>query len=155
MSSKPLSAQDLLRKINFLEAEIEIQRQILISIPSDQKDEIEKTIIVIANRKKEIEQLREEIKKVDPDEYNRILVFEQASMKLLEFSKAKQFKSLVNKIPGSDCYLSLKDNTTIDCLIKACDVDGDWTIITEEGEVKQFKGDKVKEKPPEDDSSLL
>ena len=36
--------EDLLKKINYIEADLEIQKQILFSIPSANKEEIEKTI---------------------------------------------------------------------------------------------------------------
>ncbi len=54
--------QDLLKKINYIEADIEIQKQILFSIPSDQEPEMEKTITGIAAKKEEIEILRQQIK---------------------------------------------------------------------------------------------
>jgi hypothetical protein len=68
----------LLKKINYIEADVEIQKQILFSIPSNQKTEMEKTITLIAARKEEIEVLRQELKELYQYEFYRIVVFEKA-----------------------------------------------------------------------------
>jgi len=94
------ATQDLLRKINFIEVDVEIQKQILFSIPSDQTDEMEKTIKFIAEKTKEINTLREEIKTLDPEEYQRIAVFEKAITTFRELASTTEFQSIVSREVG-------------------------------------------------------
>ena len=138
---------DLLRKINYIEADVEIQKQVLCSIPSAQKDEMEKTIKIIAGKKEEIEKLRLEIKAIDPDEYQRIIVFENAINQFKKLATEKKFESIVSRNVNEECSLELKEGSNMECLLKASDANGDWTIITMEGEVLQFEGEAVAEKP--------
>jgi len=141
--------QDLLKKINYIEADIEIQKQILFSIPSDQQGEMEKTIGIIAERRKEIETLRQQIKDIDPEEFDRILVFEKAINEFKQLATTRQFTSITGRNINEPCALSLQDGGSIECLIKACDADGNWTIITLQGEIRHFSQDTVTEKPVE------
>ncbi len=138
---------DILRKINYIEADVEIQRQVLFSIPSDQKEEMEKTIRIIATKKEEIQNLRLEIKKIDPAEYQRIIIFEDAVNKFKKMASEKIFESIVSKNINEECALELKKGPKVECLLKACDANGDWTIITMEGEIQSFSGENVAEKP--------
>ena len=142
------TTQDLLRKINYIEVDLEIQKQILFSIPSNQTDEMEKTIALIAEKTKEINSLKEEIKTIDPDEYERIIIFEKAINTFRELASKTKFESIVSREMGGDCALDLKDSANIECLIKACDAIGNWTIITLDGQIKQYTKDQVNESPP-------
>lgn len=139
----------LLKKINYIEADVEIQKQILFSIPSDQKAEMEKTISLIAGKRDEIEVLRQELRKLDPKEFERIVVFENAVAKFKKIATDNPFQSIVNRNVNEECTLALKNGNKEECLIKACDNEGDWTIITVDGKVKQFAAVDVAEKPPE------
>lgn len=141
--------QDLLKKINYIEADIEIQKQILFSIPTGQHDEMEKTIAIIAAKKAEIEILRQQIKAIDPQEFERILVFEKAVSAFKLLATERKFTSIVGKNINESCTLTLNEDAAIECLIKACDAEGNWTIITLEGEIRHFPQDAVAEKPPE------
>ncbi|BHH82853.1 hypothetical protein [Desulforhopalus sp. 52FAK] len=143
------ATQDLLKKINYIEVDVEIQKQILFSIPSDQTDEIEKTIKLIAEKNKEIEDLREKIKSVDPEEYERIMVFENAINSFRELASTHEFESIVSREMGGECVLEVKDGPAVECLIKANDANGNWTIITLEGEIQQYTKNQVSEIPPE------
>lgn len=138
---------DILRKINYIEADVEIQRQVLFSIPSDQKEEMEKTIRIIAAKKEEIEKLRLEIKAIDPEEYQRIIVFEGAITEFKKMASERKFESIESKNDTGEFVLELKEGANPECLIKACDANGDWTIITMEGEIQNFPADAVAEKP--------
>ncbi len=142
-----ISTQDLLKKINYIEADIEIHKQILFSIPSGNRQEIEKILKVIAGKKEEINQLRQEIKKIDPDEDRRITVFENTVNDFKKIAAEKNFQSIVSRNINETCSLSLTNKTELECLIKACDENGDWTIITLEGEIKYFGKDAVAEEP--------
>lgn len=139
----------LLKKINYIEADVEIHKQILFSIPSAQKAEMEKTITLIAVKKEEIEVLRQELQKLDPAEYDRIVIFENAVSKFRKIAAASPFQSIVNRNVNEECALALHNGDKLECLIKACDNDENWTIITIEGEIRQFASADVAEKPPE------
>lgn len=149
------ATQDLLKKINYIEVDVEIQKQILFSIPSEQTDEIEKTIKLIAEKTKEIEGLREQIKAIDPVEYERIMVFEKAINSFKELAATTEFESIVSREMGGECTLQLKDTAPIECLIKANDKNGDWTVITLDGEIKQYSKAQVSEAPPEKPSETI
>jgi uncharacterized protein (DUF1697 family) len=127
---------------------VEIQKQILFSIPSDQQKEMEKTISLIAARKKEIELLRQELKEMDPVEYDRIVTFENTLTEFRKIAAENPFQSVVNRNVHEQCYLLLQGGDQVDCLIKACDREGNWTIITIDGEIQQYSAANVAEKPP-------
>jgi biotin-(acetyl-CoA carboxylase) ligase len=141
--------QDLLRKINFIEADIEIQKQILFSIPSEQQEDMEKTIKIIAAKKGDIADLRQQIEEIDPEEHQRIVVFENAIADFKKLAAEKSFQHIASRNVNEECALLLNDDSSVECLIKACDEDGDWTVITPEGEVQHFRKIDVAERPPE------
>jgi len=43
----------------------------------------------------------------------------------------------------------MKDGEPIECLIKACDAEGNWSIITLDGEIRHYEQAAVTEKPAE------
>jgi len=139
--------QNLLKKINYIEADIEIHKQILFSIPSKNRQEIESTLQIIAGKKEEITRLREEIQRIDPEWFKQITVFEKAINDFKKIAGEKKFQSIVSKNIGEQCALSLVNMAEIECLIKACDENGNWTIITPEGEIRYFEKHEVAEKP--------
>lgn len=147
------TTQNLLKKINYIEADIEIHKQILYSIPSADRQEIENTLKIIAAKKKEITQLREQIQRIDPEWFKRIRVFEKAINDFKKTAGQKKFQSIVSKNIDEPCTLALSDMTEVDCLIKACDENGDWTIITHEGELVCFEKKDVAEKPGQQDQA--
>lgn len=134
---------DILRKISYIEADIEIQKQILYSIPSDQQQEMEKTIALIAKRKQEIDVLRQQIKAVDPEEYERIMVLEKAAEQFRKLAQEKTFEEVVSRQPGTDCAITLTQGEVIECIVKARENTGDWTVITLEGEVRSIPASMV------------
>ncbi len=141
--------QDLLKKINYIEADIEIHKQILFSLPSDQQAEMEKTVAIIAAKRAEIETLRQEIRSIDPAEFERIVIFEKAINEFKRLATTRQFTSITGKNINESCQLALKNLPAVECLIKACDVDGNWTIITLDGEICHYEQAVVAEKPVE------
>lgn len=141
--------QDLLRKINFIEADIEIQKQILFSIPSDQQEDMEKTIEAIAAKKNEITDLRQQIQQIDPEEHQRIVVFENAIADFKKLAVEKSFRHIASRNFKEECVLLLHNDSSVECLVKACDEEGNWTVITPEGKVQHFSKADVAEKPPE------
>lgn len=144
--TKP-TTQDLLKRINYIEADIDIQKQILYSIPSDQTAEMEKTITLIAAKKREIETLRQQIQESDPKEHARIVALEKTIAEFKQLATTKKFTSITGRNINEQCFLAFYDGSTVECLIKACDDNGDWTVITLDGELKQFPQMVVAEKP--------
>jgi hypothetical protein len=143
------NVQDLLKKINYIEADIEIHKQILFSTPSAQRAEMEKTVAIIAAKKAEIETLRQQIKELDPAEFERILVFEKAIGEFRDLAATRKFTAITGKNINESCQLAMQNGGAIECLIKACDADGNWTIITLDGEIRHFEQADVAEKPIE------
>lgn len=136
--------QELLKRINYIEADMEIQRQILCSIPSSDKEEIEKTIGVIAQKKSMVEELRQEIEEIDPSAFERILAFERATERFKQIAAEKKFIEVKTPAENEPCDLKLKkDNQTIECLVKAKDESGGYTIINYNGELHEFLNEEV------------
>lgn len=143
------TVQDLLKRINYIEADIEIQKQILFSIPSGQQSEMEKTIALIAAKKKEIEGLRQQIRELDPEEHRRIVAFEEVVSQFKQLAASRKFTAITGRNVGESCALALCNGTQVECLVKACDDSGDWTVITLEGQLQQYPKAAVAEKPAE------
>jgi hypothetical protein len=144
---------NILKKINYIEADIEIHKQILFSIPSDNRQEIENTLQTIAGKKEKITQLRDEIQRIDPEWFKQITVFEKAINDFKKIAVEKNFLSIVSKNIGEQCTLSLANMAEVECLIKACDENENWTIITPEGEIHYFEKNEVSEKPEQESAS--
>lgn len=146
--TKP-TVQDLLKRINYIEADIDIQKQILFSIPSAQQAEMEQVIALIAAKKKEIEALRQQIRELDPEEHRRIVAFEEVVAEFKQLAASKKFTAITGRNVGEPCALALGDGTQVECLVKACDDRGDWTVITLEGKLQHYPQAAVAEKPAE------
>jgi len=143
------TVQDLLKRINYIEADLEIQKQILFSLPSDDTDEMENIVSTISAKKQEINELRQQIKRQDPEEYDRILLFENAVDQFKSLAASRNFTSVTGRNTDDACILQLKNSPAIDCLIKACDAEGNWAIVTMDGHIKEFLKEEVDELPPD------
>ena len=137
------SVQHLLKKINYIEAEVEIQKQILFSIPSDNKKDIEEVIQKIAYAKDEIVKLRREIEAISPDEFQKILKIEEAAAAFKKLVAEKKFTSVENMSTEGQCSIQLKDGNEVPCLIKASDETGNLTVITLDGDVCHFTSEEI------------
>ena len=135
--------QDILKKINYIEADMEIQKQILFSIPSADTDEMEKTLKIIADKKAMIADLREQIKAIDPEEFNRILVFEKASEQFRQLTTEKKFVEITTLNEEEQCSIQPKEGNAIDCVVKAKDEAGNFTVITLDGEIVELSKEDV------------
>jgi biotin-(acetyl-CoA carboxylase) ligase len=93
--------------------------------------------------------LRQQIKNIDPAEFERIIIFEKAINEFKQLATTRQFTSITGKNINESCQLALNTNEAVECLVKACDADGNWTIITPEGEIRHFEKSNVAEKPVE------
>ncbi|MCK5542096.1 MAG: hypothetical protein KAI40_05340 [Desulfobacterales bacterium] len=130
----------LLQKINFIETDMEVHKQILLSIPSDNKKEMEKVINEIADQKKQILTLKQKIKKIDKTEYDKIIAIEQAADTFKQISKNKKFIAVSTLNESGECYITLNNGTRIDCLVAAKEENGNFTILTIDGETKEYPG---------------
>jgi Fe2+ transport system protein B len=135
----------LLQKINFIDTDMELQKQILFSIPPDQKDEIKKVLDVIASQKQQINELRQAIKEIDEDEYNRIITMEEATAKFRKLSQDKKFVKVHTLNEEGQCSVTLNDGTKIDCLVAAKDDEGNWTVLTIDAETREYPGGLIQE----------
>jgi TolA-binding protein len=135
----------LLQKINFVETDMEMQKHILFSIPTDNKIEIEKLIDKIAGLKKQIADLRQEIKNIDENEYNKIIAIEKGTKRFQELSRDKKFVHVNTLNESGECFITLNDGTRMDCLVAAKEENGNFTILTLEGEAREFPKGIVKQ----------
>lgn len=137
------SVQSLLKKINYIEAEIEIQKQILFTLSSAQKVEIEKIVKNIAREKKHIEELRLQIKKIDPEEFNKLIRIEKSVAAFQKLSTGKKFTSVESMTLEKPCVITDSEGNSIECLVKACDEQGDWTVISLKGDLITLRNSEV------------
>ena len=137
--------QHLLRKINYIEAEVEIQKQILFSIPAEDTEEIERIVAKIAQAKEEIDSLRAQIKDVSPEEHRKILTIEKAVSQFKSLANTTTFTSVESMTNDQHCSIQLLAGDNVSCLVKARDEQGNWTIITTEGEIQKFTKDEIKQ----------
>ena len=141
MSSR---TKEILQKINFIEADMELHKQILFSIPSDNKAQMEEIIEKISDLKKQINDLRQEIKKTDKDEYDKIIAIERAAETFRQISKDKKYVHVNTLNETGECFITFNDGTRLDCLVAAKEENGNWTVLTLEGETKEYPGGFVK-----------
>lgn len=132
------TTKGLLQKINFIEADMELHKQILFSIPKDDVGEMKKIIDTIAGQKQQIQDLRGQIKKTDPEEYQRIIAIEQAAQTFQQISRGKQFVRVNTLNEQGQCFITLNDGTRLECLVAAQEENGNWTVMTIDGETKEY-----------------
>ncbi len=138
-----IDVKGLLQKINFVEADMELHKQILFSIPSENKAEIETVVNKIADLKKQINSLRDQIKEIDEEEYNKIIAIEQAADKFRQISKDKKFVQVNTLNEDRQCFITFNDGTRLDCLVAAKEENGNWTVLTIEGKTKEYPGSLI------------
>lgn len=140
MSSK---VKGILQKINFIQTDMDLHRDILFSIPSDQKEEMEKVMVAMAEMKAQIEDLRQKIKEIDEDEYNRIIAIEAATQKFRTLSEGRKFAQVNTLNETGECFITLTEGTRIDCLVAAQEDNGNWIVLTLDGETREYPGGVV------------
>jgi hypothetical protein len=139
-----VSVKGLLQKINFIEADMELHKQILFSIPSDHKVEMKKVLNTIADQKQQIIDLREQIKLIDENEYNKIIAIEKAAETFKQISRDKKFVQVNTLNEKGQCFITLNDGTRLDCLVAAEEENGNWTVLTIDGETKEYPGGLIR-----------
>ena len=99
---------------------------------------MEQLVNKIAGLKQQIMGLRQEIKEIDKSEYDKIIAIENGTKKFQELSKDKKY-ILVNTLNESgECFITLNDGTRINCLVTAKEENGNWTVLTLEGDAKEY-----------------
>ncbi|MCK5162809.1 MAG: hypothetical protein KAQ72_03790 [Desulfobacula sp.] len=137
--------KEILQKINFIEADMDLHKQILLSIPSDNKTEMETIITKIADQKNQINELRLAIKKIDENEYNKIIAIERAAKTFRQIARDKKFVRVNTLNESGVCFITLNDGTRLDCLVAAEEDNGSWTVLTLAGETKEYPGGLVQQ----------
>jgi hypothetical protein len=132
------SVENILQKISLIEMDMELHKQILFSIPSDQKDEMEKVMQTIALQKQQVQDLRQKIKRVDQSAYDQILAIEKGTEDFKAMAAGKQFSRVDTPDDTGACSITLHDGTNLDCLVAAREENGNWMILTREGNIRQF-----------------
>ncbi len=138
------SVQNIIQKINFIETDIDLQKQILAAIPSDREDEMREVIEKIARLKEKTEHLLLEIKKLDPKEYEQIKKLEASTRRFQEIAGNRNFTRVITLDHNKECEITLNDGTLIPCLVAALDESGNWTVITIDGDTREYAGEEVK-----------
>ena len=128
----------ILQKINFIETDMELHKQILVSVPADDKTEMETIISKIADQKQQINELRQQIKKIDEHEYNKIIAIEKAAETFRKIAIDKKFVQVNTLNESGVCFITFNDGTRLDCLVTAKEENGNWTVLTLEGETKEY-----------------
>jgi hypothetical protein len=134
----------LLQKINFIETDMELHKQILVSIPADDEAEMETIVRKIADQKQQINSLRLEIKNLDEDEYNKIIAIEQAAEIFRQIARDKKYVQVNTLNETGECFITFNDDTRLDCLVAAKEENGNWTVLTLDGETKEYPAGFVK-----------
>ncbi len=139
-----LKVQGLMQKINYTEQDMELQKQILVTIPSKEEEDIKEVIQNIADLKDKINALKLEIKEIDPDEYNRMMAMEKASDRFKEIAKDKKFEFVKTFGNDGDLAIEMADDKIKNCLVVAKEENGNWVVLTMEGEVLELPKESIK-----------
>ncbi|HBT97494.1 MAG TPA: hypothetical protein DEB25_07640 [Desulfobulbaceae bacterium] len=126
------------QKIHLVEHDLELHKQILATIPSGKRDEIEQTIGKIADLKRQLTELKESIAVIDPDEYQRLQKLEGETARFKELAGQRPLKEVYTLDQYRVCALRLADGMEIDCLVAARREDDSWLVLTLAGECREF-----------------
>lgn len=138
------TVKTLLQQINFIETDMELHKQILFTVPAEDTAQIESVVKKIAAFKSQVAQLRQEIKAIDENEYDRIIQIETATLAFRQMAEDKEFSRVLTLNESGRCRLSLMDGTGVDCLVAAMEANGDWSVLTVDGEVKVIEAFRVR-----------
>ena len=135
--------EQVLQKIHFIERDIELHKNILVTIPEDQQEEMEKVIREIVRMNERVDELKRSIAELDPAVHAHILKLEEGTRKFQELAATKNFQQVVTLDQSGECRVDLVDGTQVECLVKALDDRGGWTGLTHDGEVMEFSAAEV------------
>ncbi len=137
--------EQILQKIHFIERDIELHKNILVAIPKDQKEEMEKVINQIVQMKGRVEELKRSIAEIDPAVHAQIIKLEEGTVKFQELASTKNFQQIVTLDQAGECRIDLVDGRQIECLVKALDDRGGWAGLTHDGEVVEYSVEEIME----------
>ena len=131
------------QKIHFVERDIELHKQILATIPSGNRAEIEETIGRIAEMKRQLTELKKSIAVIDPEEYQRLQKLEGETVRFKELAGQMGLKEIYTLDQCRVCALRLANGSEIDCLVAARRQDDGWLVLTLAGECRQLAAAEV------------
>lgn len=137
--------EQVLQKIHFIERDIELHKNILVSIPADQPGEMERVIGEIARMKSRVDELKGSIAELDPETHAQVLSLEMGTRKFQEASKGRNLQQVYTLDQLHECVINLVDGRQVECLVKAVDAGGSWLGLTREGEVVEYGPEEVME----------
>lgn len=137
------SVEQVLQKIHFIERDIELHKNILVAIPQDQTEEMEKVIHQIVQKKERVDELKRSIAEIDPAVHAHIIKLEDGTRKFQDLAATKNFQQVATLDQGGECVVNLVDGTRVECLVKALDDRGGWTALTHDGEVMEYAAEEV------------
>lgn len=137
--------EQILQKIHFIERDIELHKNILMSIPKDQEKEMERVIGEIIRLKERVAGLKGSIAEVDPEVHAMVLRLEDGTKKFQELAQEKDFRQVYTLDQLGECVINLVDGSQIECLVKALDARGGWVGLTRDGEVVEYGPEEVME----------
>lgn len=142
-----MSAQveQVLQKINFIERDIELHKNILVSLPENKEAEMEEVIRKIVQMKERVDELKRSIAEIDPEVHGQIMKLEEGTKKFQELAASRNFQQVITLDQAGECRIDLVDGRQVECLVKALDDRGGWTGLTHDGEVVEFSVEEVME----------
>lgn len=135
----------ILQKIHFIERDIELHKNILMSIPKDQETEMERVIGEIVRMKDRVAELKGSIAEIAPEVHAQVLRLEEGAQKFQDLAKEKKFQQVYTLDQLGECVINLVDGSQIECLVKALDGCGGWAGLTHDGEVVEYGPEEVME----------
>ena len=134
---------EVMQRITFLEKDLELQKHILRATPTGDEAQSREVLATIADIKKKLEGCRQEINSLDPEEYKRMLRFEEAAADFKVCATGREFVTVVDLNTHPECRIETSEGHFVDCLVKAQDTKGEWLVMTVEGKVMTFSADEV------------
>ncbi|MDR3090507.1 MAG: hypothetical protein LBU39_11945 [Desulfobulbaceae bacterium] len=126
------------QRIHFLERDLELHKQILATIPTGNRRELQDTIGKIADLKRQLAELKDSIAVIDPDEYQRLQKLEGETARFKELAGQSQLREVYTLDQRRVCALLLADGAELDCLVAAKREDGSWLVLSLAGECREF-----------------
>lgn len=137
--------EQVLQKIHFIERDIELHKNILMSIPQEQGGEMERVISEIARMKERVAELKRSIAEIDPTVYSQVVELEKGVKKFQELASSRHFLQVYTLDQLGECVINLVDGAQVECLVKAVDGHGCWVGLTHAGEVVEYGAEEVME----------
>lgn len=137
--------EQILQKIHFIERDIELHKNILMSTPEQKKDEMERVVAQIVQMKERVDELKRSIAEIDPETHAQIVKLEEGTKKFQQLAAEKKFQQVFTLDQIGECRIDLIDGTQIECLVKALDERGGWVGLTHDGEVVEYPVEEIME----------